>query len=660
MPKDISLFRDYFQLVKPSNEDISKWKDSISDSSNDNFSAQVQTKRGLEVTFEATHSALYNDNLRLYIPSRMEDGAETFIKRNKPAKILKHHDTHSDPIGIITGSEYVHTIPESFQNNKDVMILTDSSNSLSKQVQAAKRLLKSGITFSEGWRGLGYIKLKGIISDKVAIEQILDGRFDAVSTSFRSPGQVFCSECTQNLAQDGFCEHKPGEPYDDEGNLDPDGTVCALIPGVYKYDEVSLVVLDGDPLTQIVIGHQDSKQEYTISMDNWKETSKGKSSNVEYSFRDFKEEINMADSKNIVDPNVALDDDTANQEVNGDSICDEMQVELKKMLDEKLITEEEWEIADKQLNAEQRKKLPETVFCGPNRSFPVLDCVHVTAARRLIDRLEGFSDEVTINKIDRKAKALGYDTEDGKVVIEEPQVDTFEVPTCEALVTLSDEDAKQLFNVAEAVMLTRNLKLDRPCGKCAAHEDEANKHKEALNDSEVKREELKNQLTVLREELRYQIADYMAQVDRYVELGITLTTTQKDHLALVGTLTGKFKDVESAMDSLNTLDITEQKPVIMADFKLEDIMSKLNDGMTRDPKEVIGNPIEDADKDNTQLPDTLSYATTKAIETIRDFVKNNDIASAMNFYGKMVGLRVIDEKLIPFNSLSAKPQEIAE
>ena len=39
---------------------------------------------------------------------------------------------------------------------------------------------------------------------------------------------------------------------------------------------------------------------------------------------------------------------------------------------------------DKSLTSEERKELPDSAFCGPNRSFPVPDCDHVTAARKLI------------------------------------------------------------------------------------------------------------------------------------------------------------------------------------------------------------------------------------------------------------------------------------
>lgn len=67
------------------------------------------------------------------------------------------------------------------------------------------------------------------------------------------------------------------------------------------------------------------------------------------------------------------------------------------------------EVADAKLSAAQRNKLKSSTFCGPNRSFPVPDCAHVTAARRLIGRYHGSA--ATKAKImacvNRKAKQLG-------------------------------------------------------------------------------------------------------------------------------------------------------------------------------------------------------------------------------------------------------------
>ena len=43
-------------------------------------------------------------------------------------------------------------------------------------------------------------------------------------------------------------------------------------------------------------------------------------------------------------------------------------------------------MGDARLTTEQRNELPDSAFCGPERSFPVPDCAHVTAAKRLIGR----------------------------------------------------------------------------------------------------------------------------------------------------------------------------------------------------------------------------------------------------------------------------------
>lgn len=65
---------------------------------------------------------------------------------------------------------------------------------------------------------------------------------------------------------------------------------------------------------------------------------------------------------------------------------------------------------DAKLSASKRKNLSSSTFCGPNRSFPVPDCAHVTAARRLIGRYKGPGNKSAILAcINRKAKSLGCD-----------------------------------------------------------------------------------------------------------------------------------------------------------------------------------------------------------------------------------------------------------
>lgn len=76
--------------------------------------------------------------------------------------------------------------------------------------------------------------------------------------------------------------------------------------------------------------------------------------------------------------------------------------------------EDDLEILEKQgrdtrVTAAARKKLKRSTFCGPGRSFPVPDCAHVVAARRLIGRFNGSAEtkaEIMVS-VNRKAKSLG-------------------------------------------------------------------------------------------------------------------------------------------------------------------------------------------------------------------------------------------------------------
>jgi hypothetical protein len=65
---------------------------------------------------------------------------------------------------------------------------------------------------------------------------------------------------------------------------------------------------------------------------------------------------------------------------------------------------------DAKLTTKQRKNLKSSVFCGPNRSFPVPDCAHVTAAKRLIGKYKGpGSKSAILACVNRRAKELGCD-----------------------------------------------------------------------------------------------------------------------------------------------------------------------------------------------------------------------------------------------------------
>jgi hypothetical protein len=691
--KNIVEFRDYVSLVKPTIEQTKTINDSFDDSY---MSVDGQTK-ALEVTLKATHSAIYNLNKRFYIPSRMADGVKTFTSKKKPTKILKHHRADEDPVGLIVGAEYVPTIPDALRLNRDVQILTDSSNSLPKQVQAAKRFLKSGIPFTDGWEGLGYIKLKTVVLDPKSINQISNGLIDSVSTSFNSPGQAYCSICGQNWAKDGLCEHEPGQMYKD--SEDEEGAVCCLIPGFHDYTECSFVTFDADPLTEIIIGHQDSLKTWSISVEDWKSNKVANSSEFVYTFKDFKEEVIMADQIELTEqekrvlqvvqadnpsleepaalelakailvkkqadgfyPNqeeANIDEETAirhilddmattGQEINSDEVYAEMEKEL-------VIAE----LSDKVLSSEARSKMSESTFCGPQRSFPVPDCAHVTAARRLIGRYKGPGDKSAILAcVSRKEKALGCQEPKDAVeeTVETAKESVFVMPTCLCLQNLSKDDALSLFAMAESELLSRNLKVQRECSKCAAHEDTTKQVAAELKDSQSKVKNLETTLRVLREELQRQYADYAAQVDRFVDQGVQLRAVKEEKVAMISVLCGKHADMVTACDSLHNSDLDSVEASL--NFKLEDAVAKLNDGMSREPKGVVVDPTINPDADNNKLPEGLTAPAIAAIDNIKDFLAEGQIMNAKRLYDRMVYRKVLDDKLVPFENLQ---QKIAE
>lgn len=70
-------------------------------------------------------------------------------------------------------------------------------------------------------------------------------------------------------------------------------------------------------------------------------------------------------------------------------------------------------MGDAELSKEAREKLPASAFCGPDRSFPVPDCAHVTAARKLVGRYKGpGSKDKILACVEKKATKLGCDAKD--------------------------------------------------------------------------------------------------------------------------------------------------------------------------------------------------------------------------------------------------------
>lgn len=127
--------------------------------------------KSILVKIKATHFNDYiNRNALNYTANAVNNGAKSWIEPFLKPQLVGH-DKQSDPIGRVIGYKIARS---------------DSIN-----------------------EPADYIELTVRITDSRSIERVLDGRYNTVSVGSRS-SRVLCSECNQNIIEDGLCEHKKG------------------------------------------------------------------------------------------------------------------------------------------------------------------------------------------------------------------------------------------------------------------------------------------------------------------------------------------------------------------------------------------------------------------------------------------------------------------
>ena len=105
------------------------------------------------------------------------------------------------------------------------------------------RVLKAEFKNKSSINGKPCIRVKAEITDKDAIEKVLDGRYVTVSIGGRAEN-AYCSICGQNLLEEGMCEHWPGREYE--------GETCHVILADLTFIEVSFVNVPADSHAMIV------------------------------------------------------------------------------------------------------------------------------------------------------------------------------------------------------------------------------------------------------------------------------------------------------------------------------------------------------------------------------------------------------------------------
>ena len=417
-------FHDTVDLAPVIGETSQKVKDFYANPSN---SAQP-----LKIRIAATHAGKITRNNGFYLPHKMKEGTGTWTKQyNKPIQV--HHEDKKDPVGRVIAASYI-DISSRVRDSLDTKnVWNDSVRPLSRTLDgfikgtlshreimdfASSYFIKdSRLSEDPDYEGLGYIELIASITDPDAIQKVLDGRYLTGSVG-AATNQAVCSNCKQNWAEEGPCDHKPGKVYD--------AVKCVLIAGDLFYDEYSLVNKPADRHSKIIEVNVNGVRDFVEMGED--EMTKDETIPEISLIKDntIVPEVKVVDEIVPVTPPIVEEPKTEQTEIKDemqiikdffgsdfDEITDGVWgVEYAKMMyglildaseDEKEAVSKE--VKDAVLKSAERNKLSGKTFCGPDRSYPVPDCTHARAAVRLASHAANPSAITACAK--RKAARLG-------------------------------------------------------------------------------------------------------------------------------------------------------------------------------------------------------------------------------------------------------------
>ena len=263
----------------------------------------------------------------------------------------------------------------------------------------------------------GYLEVDAVIYDRRVIEMVMDGRFLTVSIG-QIPERVECSVCGEAV-QGIECPqgHMRGGSYEWNGELKQ----CYHIMRGIELIEVSFVNVPSDSDAMVIaktmdsgtlttggfemaeldslvdgVVHEAHTDENRVTEDSHDSTSYTEAADEE----ELREESPAGSSVESVaesDAGVGFADGDDDEEVSPEELY---------------CIDGELPFPEAKLTAAQRKKLPDSAFCGPNRSFPAHDKAHVLAGLRLLGRAKlSPAQKARVRAcLLRKARALGMKT----------------------------------------------------------------------------------------------------------------------------------------------------------------------------------------------------------------------------------------------------------
>lgn len=409
---------------------------------------------GLVVTYDLSHSGRRINN-RVYSPAGQLAGVDSLMAPY-PKPILLNHDQSVDPIGRFIGGEWQDLTNLNYQHFESVGQISELRGAFDTyDFEKVYGLMKrNNLLTNANYSGLGRIRVQANIRDPKAIEKFLDGRYMTFSAGSTTDKHV-CSICYSDWAQGDFCEHRHGKIYDNE--------ICVFMTGSFQILEGSVVNTPADDLSQIISMeyYNDNNELQNLNFDTKMDPSTFYLSDSFFNLINDSEikmeKIEESSVEKVETEEVVAKDsetETTVEEVVAETVAEkteEVKAEvvvtdaIEEAIEEAAETEEktaiadadgdinalvdeaavDWylldcaltiELEDKTLSAEERKELPDSAFCGPNRSFPVNDCAHVTAARRLVSRakLSDAQKAKVMACVNAKASQMKCDVEEQK------------------------------------------------------------------------------------------------------------------------------------------------------------------------------------------------------------------------------------------------------
>ena len=351
--------------------------------------AAEKTPKRLQLKVAITHAGIVNLNKAFYHPIFVRQFVETLTdKFNRP--ILVNHDTFSDPVGRVTGGEFVSTVSPDMKAkleaagvstllfsdikfDADTMELEDIMPVVSRDARTIHKLFGKDKSFE----GLGEVQAIFDVVDEDAIKKILDDRFLTVSIGFDTE-VAFCSVHATDVYNMDGCECNRGDKVEvPTGKTNDDGEPITeleevfFVTGPMSAREVSYVNTPAD---------EQAKNLEIISRDS------EENSLVANTVQVWSQEMTKPKSKKTI----AMADD-----LNSDAIY-----ALYK-----------FEEGTEALAKDAIDKLPDTAFAGKDRSFPVHDCAHILAARTVLDGFEDTNEAKAplLANVNRAASSLNCD-----------------------------------------------------------------------------------------------------------------------------------------------------------------------------------------------------------------------------------------------------------